>query len=363
MKNSFSLLLALFIFSLLLRILYLNRSFPEFDNDERLYVSLMENIYDGKGYVINDKPETFTPPLFPSIYVAYMYVFGNSLVHINTLSLLLSSLLPLMVFPVVRKMYSRSYAIWSVIFTAIIPSLQSSAGLIYPDILYSIFLFWFISLWQRNSLLLASIVMGFAYLVRPEAFFFAVLWILLLGLGNRKFTPGIPVIILLYFVTISFFLFYLFSMTGRVSISGKDRIVYSVGIAQYIYKDKPVEYEKIEQIEQNLENIPKHIINNPELFVKGWFYRFALLLKNFYNLIPWYYFLFTIIGVYSIIKTREKEKLFLLFLLTIIPFLPLGMTFKRHILHQLPLVGALSGIGFSASIQIVIRKFKDQMDK
>lgn len=315
------------------------------NNDEWGYVRLAANMARYEGFVEGGMPEVRISPMFPTLHAFLILATGQPLFSGKLLGLLGSSLIPVLFFLLLIHLCGERPARWAALFVALHFALVATAADVQPEALTGAFLFWFLLLWARKERVMASVVLSFACVTRPEVILLVPVW----GIWELWFLKEnwrkIAVCLIIIMVFTAPFLFYLKSVTGRFCLSGKDRWVYVLGVTQYRWFGEPMPIDKVREVEADTISAARHLQDHPGEAVSGYFFRWGLLLRNLFHLTGWYLVPFVILGWIALGGAPKKERWILLFPLFLLPVLPLGFTLKRHLLPILPVFVALAGIG------------------
>lgn len=170
-----------------LRLMWL-LTYPQVINNEgALYARLAENLFAGKGYVgISGGPHTIYPPLYPLLIGAVSYAVGDTETTGRLISLLMGTLLPVPMFLTTKLVFGRREALFAAALVAVHPMYIALSGSVYSECVYiTIWLFGIYFSMQTLSgnvlrpAVLAGLVFGIAYLVRPEAIAYLFLTVIL----------------------------------------------------------------------------------------------------------------------------------------------------------------------------------------
>lgn len=131
--------------------------------------------------------------------------------------------------------------------------------------------------------------------------------------------------------------------TGRVALSGKDLWVYANGIAQYETGNRPVPWETLTPILDEVDGVPSHIAEDPLAFTRGYVYRSWLLLQHLGNVLMWIGIPLVGLGVFCLLRRDWRSSALIVAPLALLLVIPIGMTLRRHVLPLMPLLlGILS---------------------
>jgi 4-amino-4-deoxy-L-arabinose transferase-like glycosyltransferase len=207
MKSHVRIVVILCIVAVIFRIGFL-LAFGGFDNeihdsmaDQGTYLDIAHNLAAGKGFVTTGntwladpgKPTSIMPPLYP-VYLALMFnVFGDNLVPIRLMNVLLSLVTLVVIYTLGVRLFNRRVAILSAALWAVYPLSVMyvrplvSEALFLPLVALSVLITHFLSKGSPKWWLIVAwgVVMGLAILTRTEAGILGAM--LLLWLIVRRF--------------------------------------------------------------------------------------------------------------------------------------------------------------------------------
>jgi 4-amino-4-deoxy-L-arabinose transferase-like glycosyltransferase len=269
--------------SLAVRIALMTNSSLIIENEGGEYAAIAENLLAGKGYVglgSTGKPQLLFPPLYPfAIALISMLTTVNTELAARIISLVMGLGLVFVIFKLGTFMYGRSVGLISATLVGLHPllvrlsiSVQSEAtyiALVFAGVYCSIKS---IDGLKIRWLLGAGLCLGLAYLTRPEA----VLLVLLLS-GYlcvvsyvtshqwRTILARIPLVVVVFAVLASPYVFFLHRHTGQIRIEGKSPVNYVIG--QRVMSGMGVQEatfgvgDDLREFGVGMENINGYIIN------------------------------------------------------------------------------------------------------
>jgi 4-amino-4-deoxy-L-arabinose transferase-like glycosyltransferase len=153
-------------------------------SDFATYNSLARRVVAGLGY-----PDSFRVPGYPFFLATFYAIFGDHLLVVKLINVVLGALTCLFTYIIARKTFNDRVALLAALIVALFPSLILYAGLVASENLFiclllasaTLFLFSFERLKCRWFLLVASgFFLGLATLVRPLSLFLPGSWMLFL---------------------------------------------------------------------------------------------------------------------------------------------------------------------------------------
>lgn len=225
--------LALMLTAIALRLLMLKYATAHITSDGVSYVTLGRNLISGN---FKEAFSTYWPPLYPVLVALFSIATGDVVLAGRLVSVLSGGLLIIPQYFLARNLYDKSTALIAALLTLIYPFLLGYSTFALTECLYAL-LFMLAILsgmhalcdGNRRYFLLTGLTIGGCYLVRPEAFGFALLMIvLIIGLklisrsASQKDAFANALLFSAGFLLLSFpYVLYLRSETGRWGISEK----------------------------------------------------------------------------------------------------------------------------------------------
>ena len=315
------------------------------NNDELAYVQLAQHMAEGEGFVRGMEPEVHVSPLFPSIHALSVRLTTEGQGTGILLALLISSLIPVAVGTLFERHFGYASGLTAALFIALHPYLIAFGRMIQPEGLTAVLYIWFLALWMRGNLEMGGIVLGLAYLSRPEAFLLMPPWVAIETWRRRHAPARVILAVSLFLLVCSPQLVYLKAATGRFCLSGKDLWVYVNGIAQVYTNNQPVPLELLRQLEKEVTGIFSHILGDPLLFLDGYLFRGRILLENLAFLITLPAIPLMVVGLFLCWTRSRSTCLVICFPLIILFIMPVGMTHRHHLLTVLPILVGMAGAG------------------
>jgi len=168
--------------------------------DEAVYLGLAKNLYDGKGYYINENQESFRPPLFPYMIFFLWKIFGQSELIVKIIPPLFSIFSVIATYILAEKIYGKQVATWSSLIIATNHQfLFYSLKLLSETIFMTFFAFSLCLLYlgfekNRKMLIFAGVAMGLTFLTRYMGYVMPVIYAsypAAIWLKDRKHFPKI----------------------------------------------------------------------------------------------------------------------------------------------------------------------------
>jgi hypothetical protein len=205
------------------------------ENEGAQYARLAQNLFSHNGYQDMRGPTTILSPLYPLLMGAVSLVTKNVELSGRLISLLLGSLVPLVVYLIVDRIYGAQTARVAGLFAAAHPLLIALSASVYSEMGYIFFwlvaLYWTLITLQKGrfwAAIWAGTFAGLAYLVRPEGLLFAFLFALwlpaaawLVYSGSRVLWQRSAALVCASLILAAPFICFLSSETGHFSWEGK----------------------------------------------------------------------------------------------------------------------------------------------
>jgi len=246
---------AILIIALAIRISFIDRAgCIEVDGAE--YARLAENLISGKGFVgLDENPHLGLSPLYPILVSGLTFINKNSELSGRLISLIfgLGSLLP--IYLLAKMLFNRRTALLSLFLAAVYPLTILSSTAVLSESAYTFFFTWnlylLIIIISNRELRWApflGLTLGLAYLIRPEAYLFLGLYLIILIIHfirtheekKRLFTNLLLMILVFVFCALPYMM-YIYKHTGRVAIEGKS----SVGLLYMVNAGRGQDYHQI----------------------------------------------------------------------------------------------------------------------
>lgn len=227
-KNYFLIYTFLTILSILLGILLWSKS--GLMQDSFHYLRGAEAFVNQGRYLSMDgQPQIIFPPAY-SIFIAVFYlIFGNLIVSAKIVSLMASTICVCLVFRLGRKLFNDKVAILGAVLILLLPLRVFSSLWVFSEAIYVMWIYLAFSFLIRDkysaySCVIIGICLGLAYLTRPEAVFYFVLFIGYIFFQKANFKQKIvdtSLVFIPFFLCVASYVLYLHSVTGAWSWSGK----------------------------------------------------------------------------------------------------------------------------------------------
>lgn len=168
--------------------------------DEAVYLGLAKNLYEGKGYYINEKQESFRPPLFPFIIFFLWKIFGQTEFVVGFISPTFGILSIVATYIFAKKLYGSEIAVWAALMLAtthmfLFYGLKLLTETIFMSLFAMSLYLYYLGIEKDKRLLpFAGIVMGLTFLTRYMGYVLPVAYAAYPAvkvLVNRKISPKI----------------------------------------------------------------------------------------------------------------------------------------------------------------------------
>jgi 4-amino-4-deoxy-L-arabinose transferase-like glycosyltransferase len=239
---------AILLGALLLRALLLIHFQGTIDTEGAEYARIAQNILAGRGYVGIATPgtELMFPPLFPLLIAGVTLLVGDAELAARLISVVMGALLVVPMQLLSARLYGRRAGQLAAILVAIHPLLVRLSTTAYCESTYMTLVLTaaYLALrcrdrGQRHVFAAAGLVLGLAYLTRPEAFLYPFLLtgVVLLPIGGaargrlRALAPRWCIALLVFAVLSAPYIAWLSHMTGGLRFEGKGAVNYAIGSA------------------------------------------------------------------------------------------------------------------------------------
>jgi 4-amino-4-deoxy-L-arabinose transferase-like glycosyltransferase len=214
------------------------------ENEGAEYCRLAENLLSGNGYVgvIGDQVQLNFPPLYPLLIAAFSIALRNAELAGRVVALLAGVGLVGGVFLVCRRIYGHRVALIGALIVALHPVFIALSVSVYSEGPYIALVIFGLSWVLRASTdgriasgVVAGLLLGLAYLIRPEALVLACsLALLVAALGLRWHEPRRAVrtagaMLVATLVVAAPYVYFLWANTGQLRWEGKGGIAYAIG--------------------------------------------------------------------------------------------------------------------------------------
>jgi 4-amino-4-deoxy-L-arabinose transferase-like glycosyltransferase len=340
-------LLALFAASLAIRIGGVVLHPPSDDGDQALYRGLARAIASGAGYVYEGQPNTHVHPLLPILDAVVLQGIRDERTAALVVSLVLGSLLPVVAAWVVGLALGRRAALIAGVLLALQPHHIGASARLHPELLGASLGFALAAALIAQQWIWGGVILGLAYLNRPEAIFFLPAAAVFAWVRTASARP-VGRLVLATAIVASPFVLHVHRVEGRWALSGKDEWVYQLGVNQYRSGNQALDADRIPELRREVGSPLDHVTSHPGEFAAGYVYRSGILLENLgrqtgYGVLA----AFAVFGLASGLKTSRAATWALLVPLAALPVLPIGATFFRHSVPAAAVVLALAGVGLA----------------
>ncbi len=104
--------------------------------DSQNYLRIANNLLAGKGFVLWHKPSSFVAPLYPFFLAAVRAAFGNSIVVVQLIQILLSTISIYLVYRLGRALVDEKVALLAALLFAIHPEIIALTSFLYTETLF-----------------------------------------------------------------------------------------------------------------------------------------------------------------------------------------------------------------------------------
>jgi 4-amino-4-deoxy-L-arabinose transferase-like glycosyltransferase len=208
------------------------------------YARIAENLLAGKGYVgmFNNGTQLNFPPLYPLLIAAVSLLVGSAEVAARAINIGLGAAMVIAVFKLAELVHGRRVAIAASVLAALHPVLIAGSASTYAEATYlpfMVFALLYLVRWVIDRRVSASIaagaLLGVAYLIRPEAFLLAGLFVVG-GLAasafvaeRRRTLVGSLALLVSFGVVAAPNIAFLTYHTGKLRIEAKGTLAYQWG--------------------------------------------------------------------------------------------------------------------------------------
>jgi len=289
------------------------------NNDASTYIKLARHLADGN---FSAGFDTFWTPFYP-LLVAIVGLFTNSLLLPTvTVSIITGSLAVLATYYLVKQSYGKREAVIAAVIAVFYPHLLTSTFNYGTENIYLLLLtFALIAGWNgliKNSttnFLLVGLLLGCAYLTRPEAFGYLLFFVPIIFLKNfkeqkiisRNTIKSVAILVLGFVLLAAPYIFYIRSATGSWSISPKFKMHIGGTNFSDTYFDK--------NFNPTLKPQPPPTDGRGKILIKSLLSTSQVAHKSFPNLFPPFLLIFVGLGLFRTKwnKSRFKREMYLLF--------------------------------------------------
>lgn len=162
--------------------------------DSQNYLRIARNLVAGNGFVVWHKPTIYVAPLYPTLLAGMQLLFGESILAIRLLQVLLGGATAWLVFLLGREIFNRQIGFLAALAFAVHPEMIALTAFIYTEIVFIFLLV--LTLWlaarafnsgELKWFVLAGLVLGVTNLCRGTLMYFpAFLLVLLLLYSGRQ---------------------------------------------------------------------------------------------------------------------------------------------------------------------------------
>lgn len=217
------------------------------EGDGCTYMRMAESLLAGQGLNGMNGPETRWTPGYSLAIAAASLISGSSVTAGQLISILASVFTVIPLYLLAARFFGPRVGVWVSLLYALSPARISLSTAIMTESLFLCVFTLAVWLWVRESdcfkwyrSAAVGILLGYAYLIRPEAFYIAVL-VVLISLGLRKWW-SMPKLVSCLLMVVAFasvslpYIGYVHSHTGKWTVSSKSK-----GLSEFILFDKSQE--------------------------------------------------------------------------------------------------------------------------
>src|SRR5262245_10680890 len=245
--NPAILLVGILALSLAIRVVLMAKGSLIIENEGGEYGAIADNLLAGRGYVglgSTGKPQLLFPPLYPlCIALISTLTTVDTELAARIVSLLAGLGLVLAIFKIADFMYGRPVGLISATLVGLHPLLARLSVSVQSEAPYLALVFAgiYCSLRSIGPLTIkwlggAGICFGLAYLTRPEAVLFVALvsgYLCVVSYATRHswrtILTRIPVLVVVFALLASPYVFFLYRHTGHIRLEGKSPVNYVIG--------------------------------------------------------------------------------------------------------------------------------------
>ncbi len=298
-KRSMFVLITLFLFSFLLRALFvLTTPLPEFE-DASTYSWPAWNLIHGNGYS-QDKEPPYLPtarrgPTYPLFLAGIYLLFGRDYLVVRLAQAFIGAVTCILVYMMAKRVFDQKIAITSAILTAILPSLISYTNHIVTEVLFTFLLvllgYILIRAFASHRIsmyAIAGIILGVTVLCRPYMLFFPLMIfavLVYLYQPRKKALKYFSVFLIAYMITIAPWTVRNYLVFQRLVpiTTGSGMILYARSSSEHFqeFKKQVKESEDptgfgrdVKHDQEFMEKGIKKIFQDPVFLMKGSFFRF-----------------------------------------------------------------------------------------
>src|SRR5262245_44550781 len=173
-------ILSILVLAALVRLSWVLHEVSVLQGDETEYTRLARNLVEARTYVgMMEGPQLMYPPLFPAVIAAGSFVAGSYDTGGRLVALVAGLALVLATFGLAREMYGARVGLLAATLVACHPVLIALSGVVYSENVYLPLMIGGIYFGLRGleargrtSLILCGVLLGLAYLTRPDALFY-----------------------------------------------------------------------------------------------------------------------------------------------------------------------------------------------
>ncbi len=277
--------------------------------DQMQNITLARRFAAGNFYGVLD---VYWTPLYP-ILIGILTYFIDSLVTPSLIiSIVAGSLAVPLTYFLVKQSYGQREAVIAAVIAVFYPHLINSVFLLGTENIYlllvggAVFIGW--KALKGNGIrdyLLTGILLGLAYLTRPEAFGYP-LFFVLLCIGKKLLEKNLParrslapifVLLLGFAVFAAPYVFYLRSATGNWTISGKTEINTIAGELSE------------EELQPEKDTLPAGLnVHKSKILIESFLTNLIIIHKGFPYLLPVFLLMLVALGLFSESWNTEKLK-------------------------------------------------------
>lgn len=187
-------IIGIFILALVVRVAFIlawggGKDFYDSHFDQFIYVDIAKNIVSGYGFSTSFDvfvatafaPTAIEPPLYPIFLAAIFRLFGQHLLIVRLFQACIGSLMVFTVFLTGKKVADRAVATVAAFIVAVYPLFVMYSRPIITDLIYSfwisalvlLFAYFVTGTFRRIHFVLWGVLVGIAFLIRPEVLLFA----------------------------------------------------------------------------------------------------------------------------------------------------------------------------------------------
>lgn len=274
--------------------------------DAQRHAILAVNMLEGRGYALGGFPEIVFPPGYSLLLTPLLLVGFSAQQAVTALSSLSASLIVAMSFLILRKKYSVATSFLLSFFVLVNGHFLLWTALGHTEIVWVATMLIALYFFVDNKYAASGLVIGVAYLVKPETLAYAAfgLVFVLLKSKNRK---DLAKYLLPLLVVIASYSSYLFSNTGQLALSGK---IPTLEWSSFIENPETAREEVVHRLNPDGSvgpNLGNYSLKNVNLIKRASLNALALKQSLFEIFLPLKVFAVLALGIFVVFAKHRKK--------------------------------------------------------